>query len=84
MNQYQVSIEITEKENCPLSYSVKINGLEVSEHVCGLSYVIKPGELPKLRLELYTQGVKLKSTALMDIPEPYKSLVDYKLYGRME
>lgn len=66
----EVDLEIQEKEQN--LFSIKINGVECGQHLCGLEYIIRPGEIPKLRLETYVQGVHLHTKAVLGIPEPYQ------------
>ena len=66
----EVDLEIQEKEQN--LFSIKINGVECGQHLCGLEYIIRPGETPRLRLETYVQGVHLHTKAVLDIPKPYQ------------
>lgn len=66
----EVDLEIKEKEQN--LFSIKINGVECGQHLCGLEYIIRPGEMPRLRLETYVQGVNLHTKAVLNIPKPYQ------------
>ena len=48
---------------------MKINGEDVSEHICGVEYIIKGNEPPKVRLELYSTLADIKTTALAELVE---------------
>lgn len=66
----EVDLAIEEKEEN--LFSIKINGVECGQHLCGLEYIIRPSEMPRLRLETYVQGVNLHTKAVLNIPKPYQ------------
>lgn len=76
-----VSLEIRESKEYPGAYSIKINGREVSQDICYLQLTIEAGQLPTLTVKAITEGMNLSSTALLEVPEPYKPFYeDYEKF----
>ena len=72
MNERRITeafLEITEKPDEPFCFSVKINGVEISNDLASLEYSILPGKLPVVKLGFYTSGVGISTGAFLDLPE---------------
>ena len=59
-------------------FSVKLDGHEISQSIVGFSFSVHGHDFPILSLQVATEGFDLSSRALLDIPEPYGSFIDYK------
>lgn len=62
-------------KDSPGTYSLKINGEEISDIVTGLSLTLEACELPKLSLRLNTEKISIRSRCLVEVPEVYSGIL---------
>jgi|GEM_PF-6233144 len=67
------------KQLSDTAFSVKIDGMEISQYLTELSLLLKAGEVPTLSVRLLTDTVNLGTTAKFNIPPPYDWMIQSAL-----
>lgn len=69
-------VDIRQEENG--LFSVKLDDKEISQSIVGLSFSVQGGGFPILTLQVVAEGFNLSSRALLNIPEPYGSYIQFR------
>ena len=65
----------------PDLYSVKINGVEMGQHIKELNLNLKAGKYPELTIVVNAEKLSLHSRAIPQLPEPYRAFYeDYETF----
>lgn len=77
-DRFPATLEISPVPGCDNAYSVKLNGVEISHLIKGLSLDLSACRPANLLLSLNTEKVTVSSECLLEIPEPYASYIQHK------
>lgn len=67
------------KQLSDTTFSIKIDGTEVSQYLTEFSFSLKAGEVPVFSMKLLTDTVNLGTIARMKIPPPYDQMIEYAI-----
>lgn len=67
------------KQLSDTAFSIKIDGMEVSNYLTEFSFSLKAGERPTFSMKLLADTVSLATTAKFNIPPPYDWMVQSAL-----
>lgn len=76
------NLEIKQLSDC--TFSIKIDGVEVSNYLTEFSFNLKAGKVPTFKMTLLTDTVNLHTSASAEIPEPYASMMEMEIEDRLK
>lgn len=76
-----VDFALESMPEAPDLYSVKINGVEMGQHIKELSLNLTAGGFPELTIVVNAEKLSVHSRAIPKLPEPYRAFYeDYEAF----
>lgn len=66
-------VDIKQREDG--SFSVKLDGKEMSQFITGLTFTVDENKIPTLEVKVAVEGFNLASKCIFAIPKPYSSFI---------